>query len=158
MSRSRGRIGRVSMPHFVNLTNGLLAIELYHLKDYRYIRIQSTWCEQKRWSDILWTLSDDFLMACAKGELCYVYDFSEKRKYTRAVWQGLEWIKYVLNRRWYGRTYKPEGRAGTAGKYFDEQYRKLSKNVLNRIDYYGKYTGNGLILIHGITDNLGSVK
>jgi hypothetical protein len=140
--------------NFVNLTNGLLAIDLYHLEDYRYVRIQSTWCEQKRWEDILWTLSDDFLMACAKGEICYVFDFSERRKSTRAVWQGLEWIKFVLYRRWYGETYMPEGRVKVAGKYFQEQYEKLSKKVLNRIDYYGKFCSGHNIFIHGVTENL----
>jgi hypothetical protein len=147
------------MANFCNLTNGLLAIDLYKLTDYRYIRIQSTWCEQKHWGDILWTLSDDFLMAAAKGEICYVFDFSEKRKSTRAVWQGLEWIKFVLFKRWYGITYVPEGRAKTAGKYFEEQYKKLPKKVKNRIDYYGKFCGYGHhIFLYGITDNLRKVQ
>jgi hypothetical protein len=141
--------------NFINLTNGLLAIDLYKLEDYRYIRIQSTWCEQKRWEDILWTLSDDFLMAAAKGDICYVFDFSEHRKCTRAVWQGLEWIKFVLNKRWYGTNYTLVGRAKCSGKYFQEQYDKLSKGVKNRIDYYQKFCGyEHHVFIHGITENL----
>lgn len=34
--------------HFINLTNGIEAIEEHHLTDYRFIRIQSTACEQSR--------------------------------------------------------------------------------------------------------------
>lgn len=51
--------------NFINLSNGLLAIREYGLTDYRFLRIQSSHCEGKHWADILWTLSDDFLMHAA---------------------------------------------------------------------------------------------
>ncbi len=122
------------------------------LKDYRFIRLQSTACEQKRWEEILLTISDDFLMVAALGNNCIVYDYSSKRQIPRAIWQGLEWIKYVLMRRWYGQTYMPQGRAAKCAKYFDEQYGKISKRVKTRLDYFGKFTNGYHLRITAVTD------
>lgn len=43
--------------------------------DYRFIRIQSTLCEQKNWDRILQELDYDFLMHAAHGNEIIVYDF-----------------------------------------------------------------------------------
>lgn len=85
--------------HFINLTNGIQAIEDYKLSDYSFIRIQSTACEQKRFEEIVVTLSDDFLMSCAMGRNCIVYDYGANKTIPRAIWQGLEWVKFVLYKR-----------------------------------------------------------
>ena len=39
---------------YINLTNGIEAIRKYNLSEYRFIRIPSTYCEQKLWNDILY--------------------------------------------------------------------------------------------------------
>ena len=138
--------------HYVNLSQGLRAILQYDLKDYRYIHIQSTWCEQKRWADILMTLSDDFLMNVALGHRCIIYDYGARKKIPRAVWQGLEWVKFVLHRVWHGKTYEVEGRLNkSAQQYFEEQYKLLPEKVKNRIKYFKKYTV-GKISIESITE------
>lgn len=139
--------------HYINLTQGLRAILEYNLTDYRYIRIQSTWCEQHHWSDILMTLSDDFLMNVALGHECIIYDYGAHRKVPRSIWQGLEWIKFVLYRIWYNVTYEVRGRLDkSAQQYFEEQYKLLSDKVKTRIKYFNQYT-QGKINIRSITDS-----
>lgn len=125
--------------HFINLTNGIQAIEDYGLTDVRFVRIQSTACEQKRWEDILMQLSDDFMISAALGYQCVVYDYGANKDVPRAIWQGLEWVKYVLWRHWYGRPYRPIGRAITMEPYFDEQYRRLSPRAKARLAYFKRY-------------------
>ncbi|CAM9862573.1 unnamed protein product, partial [Chrysoparadoxa australica] len=42
-------------------------------------------------------------MHLAMGNVCFVYDFGKGQSTTgvaRAVWWGLEWVRYVLNRVW----------------------------------------------------------
>ncbi len=136
--------------HFINLTNGIQAIKDHNLTDFRFIRLQSTACEQKRWGEILLTISDDFLMAAALGRNCIVYDYGANKETPRAIWQGLEWMKYALSRRWHKTEYKPQGRAKTSGGYFAEQYATLSKGVRARMDYFKKYV-DGPLQITAIT-------
>lgn len=130
--------------HYINLTNGLLAIDEYNLIDYRFIRIQSTWCEQKRWEDILMTLSDDFLMNLALGNNCIVYDYGARKDVPRAIWQGLKWITIVLRFIWF--EYIPISDCDYLGKggkaltqYLWSEYFKLSNTCKNRIAYYRKF-------------------
>ena len=125
--------------HFINLTNGIQAIEDHGLTDVRFIRIQSTACEQKRWEDILMQPSDDFLISAALGHRCVVYDYGANKQTPRAVWQGLEWVKYVLWRAWWGRSYRPIGRAITMEPYFAEQYARLGPRAKARLSYFARY-------------------
>lgn len=130
--------------HFINLTNGIQAIEDYGLTDVRFVRIQSTACEQKRWEDILMQLSDDFMLSAALGHQCVVYDYGANKDVPRAIWQGLEWIKYALWRHWCDRgPYQPIGRAQPMERYFDEQYRQLGPRVKARLNYFKRYCPYG---------------
>lgn len=144
--------------HFVNLTNGIEAIQHYGLINYRFIRLQSTACEQKRWGQILLDLSDDFLMHVATGSTCYVYDYGADKDVPRAIWQGLEWVKYALNRRWHRQIYKPVGRAATMGGYFSDQYERLESRVKTRLDYFAPFlsgTSPNIVGVPGRTSHDG---
>ena len=90
--------------NYINLTNGVEAIPKLQ-GDYRFIRIQSTVCEQKLWDRLIQDLDYDFLMNLALGHKCIVYDFGARKPIPRAVYQGLEFIKYVLHRRWLNKEY-----------------------------------------------------
>jgi len=136
--------------HFINLTNGIQAIEDYGLVNYRFIRLQSTACEQKRWEDIILSISDDLLMHVALGHHCIVYDYGANKGVPRAVWQGLEWLKYVLARHWHHKTYTPQGRASTCGSYFMVCYKGLSNRARARLTYFGHY-GHGPTRITAVT-------
>jgi len=136
--------------NFVNLTNGIQAIQDHGLIDYRYIRIQSTACEQKRWGYILDSLSDDFMMYAAFGSECVVYDYGANKETPRAIWQGLEWIKFAMFMRWHGVEYLPIRRAFPCREYFSEQYKNLSKPTISRLDYFKRYL-NGSLNISSVT-------
>jgi hypothetical protein len=139
-----GIVPGYAVSHFINLTNGIQAIQDYGLTDYRFIRLQSTACEQKRWEEILNTLSDDFMVAAALGNNCIVYDYGANKEVPRAVWQGMEWVKFALLKRWHDITYLPLGRAKTCGTYFAEVFASLDKKTKARLDYFGKYVSGPL--------------
>jgi len=133
-----GGIGLRNEVKYINLTNG---IEFLRVPEggYRFIRIQSTACEQKRWDFIIQDLDSDFLMNLALGNYCIVCDCG-KRDRTRAQWQGLEFIKYMLHRVWFGTDYKPIMRNGhNATEYFRQEYENLSDRTLKKVEYFKKF-------------------
>lgn len=124
---------------YLNLTNGIEALEKEGFSDANFIRIQSTACEQKRWDFILQELDYNFLMDIALGNNVCVVDFGAKKEVPRALYQGVAFIKYVLNRRWLNTIIQPTVRGNDCAKYFDECYRNLDKRTLKKIDYFRKF-------------------
>jgi hypothetical protein len=120
--------------YFVNLTNGIELIPEIPRVD-GFIRIQSTWCEQHLWDDLLRDLDYTFLLYLALGYTCYVYDTS-RHNTSRAIYQGLEFIKYVLYKVWFKKNYIPNVRGINTSKYFFEEYKKLSSKTLSKIKYF----------------------
>lgn len=147
--------------HYLNLSNGIQALDDYALapEAVRYLRIPSTWCEQKLWADVLGCASDDLLMNLALGRKCRVYDYGANKPAPRALWQGLEWIRYVLHRRWLGEEVTAVGRASGARGYFAGEYARLGRRDKARIDYYARYLATEtirLVAVAGSTDRDGS--
>lgn len=138
--------------HYYNLTNGLQFKKFN--EPYGFIRIQSTACEQKRWDFIIQDLDNDFLYNLAIGNTCIVYDLSEKKKKTRALYQGLEWIKYVLYRRWFNKNYIPVVNGNNCQKYFSDCYLNLGKRTKTKLDYFKKFLKYDEIRIKKVTGNL----
>jgi len=139
--------------HFINLTNGIEAIKEYNLNmdKISFIRIQSTWCEQKLWDDILFTLSDDFLMKLALGYHCIIYDYSNKKTKPRAIKQGVEWIKYAIIRNWFDETYSLPMYLKSAQPYFKQQYKLLSKKTHKKLRYFKKFLLTDKITIETVS-------
>ena len=124
---------------YLNLTNGIEALEKQGFRDGGFIRIQSTACEQGRWDFILQELDYNFLMDIALGNNVCVVDFGANKEVPRALYQGVAFIKYVLNRRWLNTIIQPTVRGNDCAKYFDECYRNLDKRTLKKIDYFRKF-------------------
>lgn len=138
--------------HFINLTNGIEFIP--NIKEpYSFIRIQSTACEQKRWDFILQDLDYNFLMSLAVGEEVYVYDCGAHKEIPRAIYQGLEFVKFVLNKRWFDNAYIPIVRGHNCYQYFLEQYQQLNKKTKAKIDYFIKFLNCNQIKINVITSS-----
>lgn len=95
----------------------------YYKEEVRFIRIQSTMCEQKLWDRVIMDLDYDFLLHLAMGHDVCIFDCSAKKEESRAIYQGLEFIKYVLNRVWFDREYKTDVRGNDCNHYFDEVFR-----------------------------------
>ena len=144
--------------NYINLTNGIEAIPSIGLDNCRFIRIQSTLCEQHLWDRIIQDLDYDFLMNLALGNKCIVYDFGAKKPKSRAMYQGLEFIKYVLSRRWLNKEYitnvsKKNNSKQCCNKYFDECYKKLESRSKKKIDYFIPYINCDLINLFCVSDS-----
>jgi len=124
---------------FINLSTGIEFLPAIPPdKNIHFIRIQSTWCEQKRWNDIIADLDYTFLMHLALGYKCIVYDCS-RRKMSRALWQGIPWIKYVLDRMWFGRNSKAKVKNWDVTNYFDNQFQTLTERTKTKVKYFKKF-------------------
>ena len=144
--------------NYINLTNEVEAIPKIQ-GDYRFIRIQSTICEQKLWDRLIQDLDYDFLMNLALDHKCVVYDFGARKPVPRAVYQGLEFVKYVLNRRWLDREYitnvnrsKNQERKNNCNDYFDKCYQQLEDRTKKKLDYFLPYVNTEEINLVCITD------
>lgn len=144
--------------NYINLTNGIEAIP--KLNDgYKFIRIQSTLCEAKNWDRLIQDLDYDFLMNLALGYKCIVYDFGARKPVPRAVYQGLEFVKYVLNRRWLAQEYitnvnrgRNKERKNNCNDYFNKCYEQLEDRTKKKLDYFLPYVITEKINLECVTD------
>ena len=129
---------------YLNLTNGIEFIpKLSEHSNLKFIRIQSTACEQKRWDFVLQELDYSFLLDLALGNNVTVVDYGANKEVSRACYQGVEWIKYALNNCWFGKDEKVFVRGTDATNYFGECYAKLDKRTLKKLNYFKKFLATG---------------
>ena len=145
--------------HFINLTNGIQAIEDFQFenpRDLSFIRIQSCHCERQMYEQILIDLDNNFLMYAAMGYTCKVYDYGARCEISKANATGLEWIRYVLNRRWFKKIITPVVKGKNVSDYFYEKYKGLSYRTKRKIDYFKKFINTNevkIISVANATDN-----
>lgn len=137
--------------HFLNLTNGLACAD--HAPNPHYTRIQSTALEQKRFAEVLDHAGDDLLMHLALGRHVTIHDVSERPRRTRALWQGVPWVTYALQRAW-GLPLTPATiRSGEdCTRYFERHYRALTEPQRRRVQYYRKFNPTGVRI--GLCDGI----
>lgn len=132
------------MRHFVNLTNGLQCCQP---ASPSFLRIQSTWCEQKLWADVLWTVGPDFLYALATEDALMIHDVSERGRVTRALWQGVPWIRYACERAWGIEPYPAIGRNGQdMSHHFRRVYAELPERVRKHATYFARFSTGTLAM------------
>ena len=136
---------------FVNLTCGLDAVRGSF---DGFVRIQSTALEQHRWGSVLRDLDYTFLAALAQGaDVCVIDASHNPGKWgSRAIWQGLPFINYVIGRRWHG--YVPDKlffRDHNARRYVDGVYEKLPRADLAHIDYFARLNPSADYQLSGFT-------
>lgn len=143
----------LNVRHFINLKNGVEAIPTLRavgIDDYAFVRIQSTLCEAGDMEKMMLELDANLLVSLALGHSCVVYDFGsrdKKRGVPRALWYGLEFTRFALNRYWFDGddTAVTTDRCGPVlrGKRVDADFRRklasLSKSAKKRIKYYRKF-------------------
>ena len=127
--------------HFLNLSRGALCpCGRGNRPDVRYVRIQSTACEQKRWGPLLDTLGAGLLMPLARGSTCVVHDCSERERVPRSIWQGVEWIRWVCEAVWNRRHTDSIVRGGHNAKgYWAAELLKLPDTTVNMLRYYRRW-------------------
>jgi hypothetical protein len=122
--------------HYTNLTRGLLC----PIEHDRFVRIQSTWGEQKRWGDTLFTLGPDFLMNLALGHKIVLHDKSEKKRRTRAQYQCISWIKYACSVSWFNIEPESYVNGHNATGYWRLQWMNIDPRVKTYVSYFKQYT------------------
>lgn len=121
---------------FVNLSRGLICGP----SDGRVMRLQSTWCEQKEWDRILMTTSPELYFRLAQGYDIIVHDLSEKQRETRAMWQGLSWIRFATSVSWYEVAPVEFARNGmNITSYWAEQWQKLDRSTQKYVRRYREW-------------------
>ena len=127
---------------FVNMTNGLEWVSL--LRPDGLIRIQSTHLEQKLWSQVIEDLDYTFLIPLVAGCECVVLDASHRKDgVSRAIYQGLPWIKYAVEVRCKG--LNPQDvrvKGNNVAPYFKQQISRLSDRAKAKLSYAKKFTAN----------------
>lgn len=117
--------------YYANLSNGLEYAITQGLP-YKIIRIQSTYLEQHLWQKMLDDLDYQFLMDLALGYPVTILDCkSHSEKETRAVWQGLPFIKWLLYDLWYDIQTECVFKGHNATKYAISIYKDLNLKKLN---------------------------
>ena len=126
--------------HYLNLTNGIESLpSLPEGEPFGFVRIQSTACEQKRWDFLLCDLDADLLLNLAIGTRCVIHDYSSRKNVPRAIYQGVELIRYVLYRHWLRTEITCTVHKVNVTRYFSEVYRELKPPTLKRLAYYRKF-------------------
>jgi hypothetical protein len=96
------------------------------------------------------------LMWLALGYECIIYDFGAHSETSKAMYYGIEWIKYVLNIRWFGNTEIPYVRGTNVARQFAQHYKTIGKKTKKQIDYYKKFvltTQLNITIITASTEN-----
>lgn len=129
--------------HYLNLTNGIEIIPHFHDIDFRFIRIQSSHCEQKHWENVIMGLDYDFLLNVALGHTCVIYDFGSRSAdgLSRAVWEGIPFIQTALLMRWFKKEPKQALlKNGVDVKdYFISVVNSFGKKTKRKLDYFLKF-------------------
>mmetsp|Transcript_3142 Transcript_3142/g.9199 ORF Transcript_3142/g.9199 Transcript_3142/m.9199 type:complete len:231 (-) Transcript_3142:70-762(-) len=157
--QARALSARPRRQHFINLTNGCEALQ--HLgpaaADAQFVRIQSSKCEANDFYGLLADLDHNLLFRLATGSECVVYDYgsrgtawpgeSDTTRVPRAIWWGLEWTRYALQRTWKVEVDPPSLRGYNVEPLFREKLGRLPKPVYKKLKYYRKFSPTAVRLV-----------
>lgn len=141
--------------YYLNLTNGIefLDIPEFKNKDFNFVRIQSTSCEQHNWNKLLMELDYSFLLDLALGNHVVICDTSAHKKISRALYQGVEFIRFVLSKYWLGIELKSVVKGQNCYNYFKEEYKKINEKTFKKLKYLKKFLNTDSINITTIGKN-----
>lgn len=141
--------------YYLNLTNGIEFLEIPELKikSYNFVRIQSTTCEQHNWNKLLMELDYSFLLDLALGNHVVVCDTSAHKEESRALYQGVEFIKFVLSKYWLDKEVESTVRNCNCCDYFRQEYKNISDKVFKKLKYLKKFLNTDSINISTIGKN-----
>ncbi len=138
------------------------------LNDMQFVRMQSTHLEANRYDSFLEELDHNLLMHLAMGYRCYIYDYGSRKMdsmigQARALWQGILWTRFALNRMWLNRLtdedpvyyLDPEQKSSRNTDFYPDFRRQIvpclsqNKVLRRRVKYYAKFV-NADAMPHGI--------
>lgn len=126
---------------FINATNGIEILPYLEGNPpikVNFIRLQSTLLEGGHHEAFINDVDYNFLMYLALGYECLVFDYTSrwKDRPSRAIWQGLELLKYCLHRAWWKQEIKcPRG----MHVYFKKSYEGFHKKTKRKLKYFRKF-------------------
>ena len=137
---------------FLNMSDGLEAIDDLRSAGVdtghiRFSMIQSTHFEQKNLDPAINRLGADLLMNLALGRTCVIVDYGVGKTYSRAVYQGVPFIKYAVERAWFDKIPEtvtivprsPKSQTQNVAELFSYWYHGLNrrtKSFLKRFRIY----------------------
>jgi hypothetical protein len=139
--------------HAINLSNGLVWLDRLQGdggEPDAFIRLQSTWCEQKLWDDILNQFDATLLFWLATGEKVTVYDATVKPlNPPRALWQGLAVVRAACRHAW-GLEARDEFSPGgcNISGYLAEVVKSLDRRTIRRLRYFRRLCWEHLDDVH----------
>ena len=146
---SSSRVAR----HYVNLKNGIEALPTLvrelGVRDHGYCRVQSSLLEAGNVERMLSELDAALLLDLALGRAVFVWDLGSRdvvkgRGNPRALWYGLEFVRYALRKMWFPDTdVARDAIAVTRGKRVDKEWdRRLSaldRSTKRKLRYYAQF-------------------
>eukprot|EP00968_Pinguiococcus_pyrenoidosus_P014421 scaffold1307_cov200-Pinguiococcus_pyrenoidosus.AAC.110 len=155
---------KASVYHVINLSNGVEALPALRESGIPpelvgVMRLQSSHCEAQAFEKILTELDHSLLFRLALGSYVCVYDVGSRaaqwpdgnRWVPRAIWWGLEWVRFVLNDVW--GLEKPSDKILLRGYNVDDLFRKqlfrLSKTTRTRLKYYRPFVATRRLRLFG---------
>jgi len=146
-----------SCVHFLNLTNGLEALPVLHDLGlpHSFCRIQSTACEQQKFEQMINEVDAGVLMQLAAGRCVLVWDYgsrNRKRAVPRALWYGLEFVRFSLNKEWLGTQTEAYLRGVKVTDNFEKELRGFSRSTKRRLRYFRRYLDPGMqeVRLYGV--------
>lgn len=120
--------------HFINLTNGVQALPTLRRLNLapRVTRIQSTHCEQQQLEQLCLGLGPDLLLHLATAHTCLIWDLgsrNKKRAVPRALWYGLEFVRFTLALAWFDQELPAYLRGQTVTHTFHQHYRNFAPST-----------------------------
>jgi len=127
------------MKIYVNLTCGLEAYEELVKRGYdpHYLYMQSSLLERKKFKKFYEGIDADLLMNLALGHYCVIYDFSAKKKMSRALKQGVGFLRYCIDRNWFGRDEILFDKGMET--YFRQVYNGFDKKDRKKLKYFRRF-------------------
>lgn len=140
--------------YYLNLTNGIEFLENPDFnKEYKFVRIQSSTCERHLWNKLLLDLDYNFLLDLALGNEVVICDTSPRKDISRALYQGVEFIRFVLYKYWFGKEICPYVRGINCNSYFQKEYNKIEDETFKKLKYLKKFLNTDELKITCISFN-----
>mmetsp|Transcript_37715 Transcript_37715/g.60545 ORF Transcript_37715/g.60545 Transcript_37715/m.60545 type:complete len:315 (-) Transcript_37715:38-982(-) len=162
-TRTLENVNNLLIKYFINLTDGIEVLhELPNLgiprNEINFVRIMSSHCEANDFEGVLLSLDHNLMTHLALGHVCLVYDLGSRdldwpngiKGVSRAIWWGIEWIRYALSRCWRLQVCQPVLRGEKVSELFGSRYLRLSKKVKKKMRYYRLILRCERVLLFGV--------
>lgn len=141
---------------YINESNGIQALPILSRLNIpaRFCYIKSTHLERKSVADVIGDLPNELLLSAALGERILVIDYGARKDRSRAVYQGVPFVKYVMDRFWLDRIPKrtwiyPRSNTNPAiqdaSQTFSEWFERIGKRNEKKLSHVREIARENLL-------------